>query len=137
MSSEQNKVLIERCYRAFGDGDLQLLDEAAAPDYAYHDPGNPSIHTWTEHRAQLSALHRSMSELRFNIDELVAEDDRVAVRWTMRGTVVGSLMGVSAPGRRIEMAGHSMYRLARGKVAVAYSLSDLLGLKRQLQGDTI
>ena len=132
MSEAQNKQVIERCFAAYCNDDMDVLDAAAAPDYTYHDPAQPAIRTWSEHKAQLRGLRQSIPDLRFEIDELLVDGDRVAVRWTMRGTHQGKLLGLPATGRAFETKGHSLYHLVDGRVAVAYSLSDLFGLQRQL-----
>lgn len=132
MSTEHNKQIIERCFRAYNEGTLDAIDDVAAPNFAYHDPGQPDIHSWPEQKAQLSSLRKALPDLRFVIEEMVAEEDRVAVRWTMHGTHQNVLYGVPATGRPIELKGQSLYHLCKGQVAAAYVVSDILGLRRQV-----
>lgn len=134
-SPAKHKQIIERCYRAICEGTWEVLDEAAAADYAYQDPAQPNVRTWPEHRAQMRGLSLAIPDLRFDIDDIIAEGDRVAVRWTMRGTHTGPalLMGLSATGVSVETQGLSLYHMVGGRVARAYTVSDMLGLMHQLR----
>jgi predicted ester cyclase len=66
------------------------------------------------------------------IDELVAEGDRVAVATTFTGTHEGELMGVSPTGRRVSVTGIDMVRVAGGRIVEHRGLTDIVGLMRQL-----
>ena len=65
-------------------------------------------------------------------DEYVAEGDRVVWRWTVRGTDTGGFMGKPATGKRIEVTGVNIQRLANGLIVEHWSFPDLLELQRQL-----
>ena len=56
-------------------------------------------------------------DLRFSVDDLVAEADRVAIRWTLRGTNTGPLLGQPPTGEPVELAAIVIFRLADGKIA--------------------
>lgn len=66
------------------------------------------------------------------IEEIVAENDRVAARLTYRGTHRGEIFGLAPTGRAITYAGAAFFRLAKGKVAEGWVLGDLVRLLRQL-----
>lgn len=133
MSLEQNKQIIESCFRAYNAGTLDAIDDVAAPDYVHADPGQSNIHNWADQKAHLSNLRKGLPDLRFDIDEMVAEGNRVAVRWTMHGTHQGVLFNLPPTGKPIELKGQSLYHLVDGRVAAAYVVSDLLGLQQQLR----
>jgi predicted ester cyclase len=65
----------------------------------------------------VATMHGAHPDLRFAIDDLVAEDDRVTIRWTMRGTRSGPLLGQPPTGERVELAAIVIFRLADGKIA--------------------
>ena len=69
------------------------MRDLVAPDFLDHDPlpGQPAGVEGAEY--VVSTMHGAHPDLRFTIDDLVAEDDRVTVRWTMRGTNTGPLFG--------------------------------------------
>ena len=63
---------------------------------------------------------------------MVAEGDRVVVRWTAEGTHQGELLGIPPTGKRLRFSGISIYRLAEGKVAEVWEEFDRLGLMQHL-----
>jgi predicted ester cyclase len=65
-------------------------------------------------------------------EELVAEGDGVAERWTGRGTHKGELMGIPPTGERVEVPGSVFYRIAGGKIVTFRGQLDMLGLMQQL-----
>ena len=66
------------------------------------------------------------------LDEIVAEADRVVVRWTMTGTHGGDGLGFPATGRAVRLEGVTISRIADGRIAEHWSFRDDLGLLRQL-----
>jgi hypothetical protein len=63
---------------------------------------------------------------------MVVEGDRVAHRWTFRGTHQGEMMGVSPTGEQVTMAGMEINHVRDGKIVESWSISDALGMMRQL-----
>jgi predicted ester cyclase len=66
------------------------------------------------------------------LDEIVAEDDLVAVRWTARGTHTGEFMGLAPTGKAIQLSAITMERVVDGKRVEGWAVADQLGLMRQL-----
>lgn len=135
---EQNKALVMRFYEeAWHDDNYAFADEFFAPDYIRHDaslpvpgPGNAPLQSEIARRAK-----RYMPDLRYtSYDVVMAEDDRVAVRFTSRGTpagfpaVIRRLVGKSGP---IEMTGVNIYRIRNGKVAEIWINRDDLAILRE------
>jgi predicted ester cyclase len=65
-------------------------------------------------------------------DELVAEGDTVAERWTGRGTHQGELQGIPPTGRRVEVPGSVFYRIVGGTIVEFRGQLDMLSLMQQL-----
>jgi len=65
----------------------------------------------------VSTMHTAHPDLRFTIDDLVAEDDRVTIRWTLRGTNSGPLFGRPPSGQPVELAAIVIFRIADGRLA--------------------
>ncbi len=68
----------------------------------------------------------------FTIEDMVAEDDRIAVRWTIRGTQTGEFNGIPATGRPVVLAGFAFLRIEDGRFAELWHLEDDLAVLRQL-----
>jgi steroid delta-isomerase-like uncharacterized protein len=134
MSTEDNKALVQRFFEeVFNEKQLDRADEFVAPDYLDHGavPGQgPGLEgakqqRWAMYFAAITDLHAT-------IDDLVAEGDKVVVRYTAEGTQQGELPGIPPTGKRFRTSGISVYRLAEGKLAEQWEQADMLGLMQQL-----
>ena len=65
-------------------------------------------------------------------DDMIAEQDKVAVRFHLRAVHRGSLMGISATGREVVVEGIIIYQLANGRIAEHWLQVDMPGLLQQL-----
>lgn len=80
----------------------------------------------------MQALWAAFPDLHITVDDLIAEGDRVASRTTLRGTHRGELFGAPATNRGVEVAMMTIERIAAGRIAEHWRVSDELGLFRQL-----
>ena len=62
-------------------------------------------------------MHGAHPDLRFTIDDLIAEADRVTIRWTLHGTSTGPMLGRPPTGQPVELAAIVIFRIADGKIA--------------------
>ena len=132
MSIEANKETVARFYETvLNGGDLGVLEQIATPDYMEHDP-LPGQGTELEGlRDRVQAIASAFGQ-RFTVEDLIAEGDRVVVRWTGSGTHVGEFMGIPPTGRSFTIAGIDVYRMADGKMAEHWHVVDQLALLGQL-----
>ena len=136
MSLEKNKEVVRRVLEEFWhQGDERVLDELFAPDYINHELSNPAVQGLEEYkqwargaRAQWSA---GMPDWHVTIEDLVAEGNKVAKRWVLRGTHTGEMFGVPPTGRPIEMRAMTLYHIVNGKVREIHWNFDLYGLLQQ------
>ena len=118
---------------AFNTGNLAPADEWIAADFVNHDPGTPALPTGPEGYKQLASGYRAaFPDIHLTIDDLLAEGDKVAGRWTARGTNTGSLMGMPPTGKQITVTGTSILTFAGGKVVAHHTNWDTLGMLQQL-----
>jgi predicted ester cyclase len=68
----------------------------------------------------------------FDVEDLIAEGDRVVVRWTNTGTHVGEFFGAPPTGRAFRMAGIDIHRISDGKLAEHWHVVDQFALMLQL-----
>jgi steroid delta-isomerase-like uncharacterized protein len=134
MSSEEQKALVRRFWEeVFNQKRLERADAYVAQDYLDHGavPGQgPRLEgakrqRWAMYFAAIPDLHAT-------IDDMVAEGDKVSVRFTVTGTQVGELMGVPPTGKHFDVGAMCIYRIAEGKVAEQWEQFDMLGLMQQL-----
>jgi steroid delta-isomerase-like uncharacterized protein len=131
--TEANKALIRAHYDCAANAYRpSVIDRQVAPDFVDHNhPGSTGPEGV---KAQVRALRAAFPDLTVTIEDLVAEDDLVAVRATWRGTHQGAFQGVPPIGRRIELCGMTFWRIAGGQIRERWNLIDLPALMRQLQG---
>jgi steroid delta-isomerase-like uncharacterized protein len=75
----------------------------------------------------MTRLRGTLPDLHYTIEDLVAEDDRVVVRWTLRGTHTGEFRGLPPSGKKIVNTGFAIFRIANGKIVHATVETDRLG----------
>jgi steroid delta-isomerase-like uncharacterized protein len=131
--AEANKALLSRLFDEAFSGNLDIIDELIAADYVFHDPVSPVQVVGTEGYKQHFGMYViGLPDIQVTLDEMIAEEDRVAARWTLTGTHAGELMGIAPTGHRITLAGISMYRVADGQFAETWASYDALGMMQQL-----
>ena len=136
MSVEENKALIRRLYdEVFVKWNLGVVDELVGPEFVGHEmvaarpetPRGPigfkQFYGW---------LRSAFPDLRYAVDDVIAEGDRVVVRWTWKCTHKGDFMGIAATGRQATVTGMAIYRIAGGKCVERWVELGLLGLLQQL-----
>jgi steroid delta-isomerase-like uncharacterized protein len=133
MSIEENKAIALRFGQVWGKGDLGLVDELAAPDIRVSYPLMPApTQGAAAFKEVLKMVHSAFSDLEIEIGEPIAEGNRVAVGWTMRGTHNGDMMGLPPTGRSVSWSGITFYRIEGGKVVDERGEEDALGLLKQV-----
>ncbi|HEX6506062.1 MAG TPA: ester cyclase [Chloroflexota bacterium] len=132
MSTEQNKSVVRRFYEdVLNEGNISALPDVAVQDYVEHNP-LPGQSTQLQGLRDRVIMLRSAFQPRFAVEDIIAEGDRVAVRWTQTATHVGPFQGIPATGTSITLSGMDFYVLKDGRMAEHWDQVDLLGLLQQL-----
>ncbi len=134
MDADGRKEVVRRFVEeVMNGGNLEAADELVAPDHVNHDPTAPEVPPGPEGVKELIGMYRSaFPDIRFETGEMICEGETVAHRWTFTGTHEGEMMGVEATGRKVEVAGAEMNRVENGTISASWTVSDALGLMRQL-----
>ena len=133
--SEETKALVRKAYEDIrSEGRLEVADEIFATDYVGWDPTAmpPEVHGPEGFKDQTREYRAAFPDLRFALESVVAERDRVVVRWTATGTHKGSLSGETPTDKRVEVSGFGEWRVAGGSIAEHWGCIDLMGLLRQV-----
>jgi len=132
MSTEANKALVRRLIEeAWNQGNPDVIDELVSLDYVLHidAPGPPG----REGYKRDVLMHRTaFPDLRFTIEDMVAEGDKVVLRATLRGTHRGEYIGIAPTGKQITLTAISIRRITDGQIAEEWVEMDMLGLMQQL-----
>lgn len=84
---------------------------------------------WRKH-AQI--LFASFPDVKVQVEDVVAADDKVAVRMRIKGTFLGEFMGCRPTGKTVEYISHEVYRFENGEIAEEWICSDSITLMRQI-----
>lgn len=128
---EQNKAIARQ---AFGEilsrGRFELAEQLYAKDFVNH--GIHSNATLQEDQTALRGWHTAFPDVVITPEKLIAEDDLVTIYWIARGTNTGTGNGLPATGKKAELAGITIWRIADGKIKEEWSAFDQLSMMRQL-----
>ena len=80
----------------------------------------------------MSMFRSGIPDLRVNILDVIAEDDKVATRYTVEGTHEGDLFGVPPTGRRVSIGSMAVERVSDGKIQEHWRITDSLDMMQQL-----
>ena len=130
---EQNKRLVTRALNeVFGGGNLAVVDEIFHPDFINHEAGPRTPAGPEGLKMTVAWLRAAFNDVHYDIEDLIAEGDRVVARVTSSGHHTGQFIGVPATGRRFEVEQIHIYRISDGKIIEHWSSRDDLGQGMQL-----
>jgi steroid delta-isomerase-like uncharacterized protein len=133
MADDYVKIVQRFVEDAFNDGKLGIIDQLYADTFVTHEPGTPEAERTPDDVKQFVAAYRSaFSDGHSTLDDAIVQDDRVAYRWTYRGTHDGDLLGIAPTRREVQLWGVTFLRFENGKVAEQWNGWDMLGLMQQL-----
>ncbi|MGH3148048.1 MAG: ester cyclase, partial [Rubrobacter sp.] len=123
---EKNKALVRRWWEeVWVEGNVAATDEFVAPDYVDH-PSPPGLPPGPEGMMQALTTYRTaLPNVKATIDDIFAGGDRVALRWSARGTHLGEWLGVPPTGHRFTMSGISIYRIAEGMAVEGWNSTEV------------
>lgn len=132
MSTEKNKAALRRVYEeVFNNGKLSVADEVIAADYILL--GVPAEIKGPEGFKQFVTMFRNaFPDLHVTVEDMVAEGDKVAHSFTLRGTHRGAMMGIAPTGKQVTLTGTTISRFAGDKEIEARMNTDSLGMYQQL-----
>lgn len=130
--SDQNKMLARRATEeVWNQGNFAVVNEIFAGDYVGHQPGDEA--SGQEGVKQYFGMLRdAFPDIHFTIEDQIAEGDRVVTRWVANATHQGGFKGIPPTGKRGNITGITINRVANGKIVEGWTNLDALGLMQQL-----
>ena len=135
MSVKDLKALVRRFFEGSNKGKaaaMAVIDELFATNIVYHGGGGEEIRGLKDYKQSTSESYNASPDLHFTIDDMVVEGDKVAVRWTMTGTLTGEFMGRTFTNKKLTIWGINIYRVVGGKFVEGWERADTLGAMQQL-----
>ncbi|MGW0823195.1 ester cyclase [Streptomyces sp. NPDC002845] len=113
---DARRGLIEKAWAAaWGHGDVDALDELLSPAYLRHgqDPHPQDLNAF---KAAIVSTRAAFPDLVTNIDDIVVEGDRAAIRWHSRATHTNSFLGVPPTNRQVDVSGATFARFEGDRI---------------------
>jgi steroid delta-isomerase-like uncharacterized protein len=133
MSAMENKEIVRQFWGLWEEGNIGLVDELVGSDYVNHSPGMPNPPEGPEGiKAVVSMFRAGMPDLRVDIEDVIADGDKVVMRYRIEGTHEGELFGVPPTGRRVSIESITVERVSGGKIREHWRVTDTLDMMQQL-----
>ncbi|HEX8036801.1 MAG TPA: ester cyclase [Ktedonobacterales bacterium] len=132
MSLEQNKAVVMRFVDFINTGDTTLVNDVVAPEYLERDPFPGQTPGREGLKAIILMVRAAFPDLTWVMDEMVAEGDIVASRFTWHGTHRGTFLGVPPTGKQVTVTGMVFDRVVAGQMVESQLLMNTMSLLSQL-----
>ena len=129
---EENKAMYRRLIQELDNGNFEIIDELCAPEFISHFPGSPKPRNREEHKQVIRSFYTAFPDLRHTIEDLIAEDDRVVIRVTDRGTHEGEFLGIAPTGKEVAFSAIGVARVADGKFVETWVDLDWASIFQQI-----
>lgn len=129
-TAQKNKETVRNVYeQCLNKRNPALLQEYVSPDYtgAQGEKGPEGF------MAQVAPVLKGLPDIQWNIDEIIAEDDKVAVKWHIEATHTGQFRNFAPTGKKVRNTGIAVYELKNGKIISTQVLTDAIGFLQQLE----
>jgi steroid delta-isomerase-like uncharacterized protein len=135
MSTEKNKALIREFYEEFYNRrNLRVIDDLFSEDYVHHLPEvRGYAMDFQEFRKRQLEFSMAFPDCKKDIEDQVAEENKVVTRSIMRGTQSGDLPNIPATEKKVEVRSIVIYRIKDEKIVEGWESYDSLGMMQQLE----
>lgn len=130
-TTEENERLVEKHIESFNEKDLTAFLETLAEDAIIHGANEDYVGADGLERFATTQVER-FPDARITVEDTVAADDRVALRFTLNGTHEGPFLGAEPTGQEVQLTGMAICRVEDGEIAEIWLESDQSGVLQQL-----
>lgn len=129
-----NKSIVRRLYEeVWNNRRPEVANEIISPSHAMHDNHQPDPGIGPEaYNRNVTRFVAAFPDLRFTVEDMVAENDKVVAFWTISGTHKGEFRGIPATNKKVSIEGITINHVAGGKIMDSFANWDALGLMQQL-----
>ena len=129
-----HKLIVRRFIdECWNHGKLNAVSELVAEKCRFHDPVFPSLTSGADNmRNHIESCRRGFPDLKFRIDDTIAERNEVVLHWTATGTHSGPFLGMQPTHRKATVSGTSIFRIEGNKIAEEWAYWNLMTMMEQL-----
>lgn len=133
LDTERYKAMDRRVVdEIINGGNLDVADELFAPEYVYHGPGGQELRGPEGFKQLITVYRTAFPDIELTVKDMIAEGDRLAVRFTIHGTHEGDLMGIPPTGKKISITGNIVYRIEDGMFVESWETFEQMTMMQQL-----
>ena len=133
MSDENKKIARKLMEEGWNKGRVEVVDELLSAQCRFHDPVFPALTSGAENFKQhIRTCRSAFPDLKFTIEDMIAERTEVVVHWTARGTHRGPFLGMQPTEKSATVSGTTINRIEKGKIVEQWADWNLLSLMEQL-----
>ena len=133
-----NVEFMKRFVEFINSASEKLAHELVSPDAIFHTPVRPEPVVGPAGYLMIIGMMRGgFPDVQWTLEELISEGDKVAARFTTRGTHRGQFMGVPPSGKQVTIQALNIYHLTNGQIIKEYAQPDVLGLLAQIRASAV
>ena len=131
MGIEENKAVVRRWVEGWNTRGVEAVDELFSERFLDHQTGR-DVHGLDAFKERLSGLERELGRGQFHEEDMLAEADKVLVRWTLAAKHLGTFLGIPPTGRDLTLPGLNIFRVEDGRIVERWTYLDVVALLPQL-----
>jgi len=135
-TSLNKSVVLRAEEELWNKGNLAAADDLYSPTFVCHFVIGPEWRGVQGVKDVVAQHRRSFPDWHENVDDIIAADDKVVIRFTSTGTQEGQFAGIAPTAKKVTIQEMAIFRLAGGKIVEQWGMPDLHGLLEQLQTST-
>ncbi len=132
--SDGNRQLVRRFMdECWNQGNLNTVSELIAGNCRFHDPVFPHLTSGADNlRSHIETCRSGFPDLKFAIDDTIAERDEVVLHWTATGTHKGQFLGMAPTNKKASVSGTSIFRIEGSRIVEQWANWNLMSMMEQL-----
>ncbi len=133
MSTKTNKEIIQRFVEFINTANEELSKELISKDAVFYAPTSPEpLRGPSGYMEVLRMMRSGFPDIQWAVEDMVIENDIVAIRFTLQGTHQGDFFGIPATGKSIKVNAMNFYYFQEGQIIKEYGQPDIFGLLQQI-----
>jgi steroid delta-isomerase-like uncharacterized protein len=130
--TEEMKAITLRAEELWNEGNMSIADEMYAPSFVNHDPFLPEVNDLESFKKYITQVREGMPDFHVKIEDMIAENNKLACRWVASGTHKKDFFGIPASGKKATWTGMTIYRFENGMIVEGWWNKDTFAMLQQL-----
>jgi predicted ester cyclase len=130
--AQNKRIAYLEVEKLWNEGDLAVADQVYAPGQILHLRGESYPFGPDAAKKAVASMRKAFPDFEFKIEDIVAEGDKLAIRYIFTGTHQGKIWGIAPTGKKISVTQTTIIRFADGKMIEAWEDYDEYGMRLQL-----